>query len=117
MTSPSELPPDATAEPGGESETRRSADSSERAYHTIRKLLVEFRLKPEERINEVQLSRSLGLSRTPVREALNRLASEGFVTLTTPPVAAPTHGTHVVMPASEDSAEPEGRRCPAVDRI
>ncbi|MEZ5798549.1 MAG: GntR family transcriptional regulator [Paracoccaceae bacterium] len=65
-----------------EADTRRSADSSERAYHTIRKLLIEFHLKPEERINEVQLSRSLGLSRTPVREALNRLASEGFVTLT-----------------------------------
>ncbi|MFT4150675.1 MAG: GntR family transcriptional regulator [Paracoccaceae bacterium] len=69
-------------DPPPEADSRRSADSSERAYHAIRKLLVEFRLKPEERINEVQLSRSLGLSRTPVREALNRLASEGFVTLT-----------------------------------
>lgn len=74
MSSPPESLPEA--------DTRRSADSSERAYHTIRKLLVEFKLKPEERINEVQLSRSIGLSRTPVREALNRLASEGFVTLT-----------------------------------
>lgn len=63
-------------------ETRRTADSNERAYLTIRQLLVEFRLKPEERINEVQLARSLGLSRTPIREALNRLASEGFVSLT-----------------------------------
>lgn len=65
-----------------EAETRRAADSSERAYNTIRKLLVEFKLKPGERINEVQLSRSLGVSRTPIREALNRLASEGFVSLT-----------------------------------
>jgi DNA-binding GntR family transcriptional regulator len=65
-----------------EQESRRSADSSERAYNTIRKLLVEFKLKPDERLNEVQLSRSLGVSRTPIREALNRLASEGFVTLT-----------------------------------
>ncbi|WP_377288275.1 GntR family transcriptional regulator [Rhizobium sp. SG2393] len=64
-----------------ETETRRSADSSERAYHAIRKQLVEFKLKPDERINEVQLSRSLGVSRTPIREALNRLASEGFVSL------------------------------------
>ncbi len=63
-------------------DTRRSADSSERAYTAIRKLLVEFKLKPEERINEVQLAKSLGVSRTPIREALNRLASEGFVTLT-----------------------------------
>ncbi|RAI01667.1 GntR family transcriptional regulator [Acuticoccus sediminis] len=68
---------------------KRSADSSERAYETIRKLLVEFRLRPEERINEVQLSRTLGLSRTPIREALNRLASEGFVEL------SPNRGFHV----------------------
>lgn len=61
---------------------RRTADSSERAYHSIRQMLVDFRLKPEERINEVRLSRALNLSRTPVREALNRLASEGFVSLT-----------------------------------
>lgn len=65
-----------------EVEARRTADSSERAYNTIRKLLVEFTLKPGERINEVQLSRRLGVSRTPIREALNRLASEGFVSLT-----------------------------------
>ncbi|WP_292570256.1 GntR family transcriptional regulator [Mesorhizobium sp.] len=68
--------------PAGEADTRRTADSSERAYNTIRKLLVEFTLKPGERINEVQLSRGLGVSRTPIREALNRLASEGFVSLT-----------------------------------
>lgn len=67
---------------GADQETRRSADSSERAYNSIRKQLVEFKLKPDERINEVQLARSLGVSRTPVREALNRLASEGFVSLT-----------------------------------
>ena len=60
---------------------KRSADSSERAYNTIRQLLIDFRLRPQERLNEVQLSRTLGLSRTPIREALNRLASEGFVEL------------------------------------
>ena len=74
------IAPDQAAD--AEPESRRLADSSERAYNTIRKLLVEFRLKPEQRINEVQLSRSLGVSRTPIREALNRLASEGFVSLT-----------------------------------
>lgn len=58
----------------------RSADSAERAYRTIRRELVEFRIRPKERINEVHIARDLQLSRTPVREALNRLASEGFVT-------------------------------------
>lgn len=59
--------------------TPRRADSAERAYNVIRKLVIDFRLKPDERINEVQLARQLDLSRTPVREALNRLASEGFL--------------------------------------
>lgn len=57
----------------------RSADSADRAYRAIRKMIVDFRLLPQQRINEVQLARELELSRTPVREALNRLASEGFL--------------------------------------
>jgi len=61
------------------SRTPRRADSAERAYHVIRKMAVDFRLRPDERINEVQLARQLEVSRTPVREALNRLASEGFL--------------------------------------
>lgn len=60
---------------------RRSADSAEKAYEAIRAMLVDFTLRPDERLNELRLSKQLGLSRTPVREALNRLASEGFVTL------------------------------------
>ncbi|RWX81292.1 GntR family transcriptional regulator [Neorhizobium lilium] len=82
MTETSEPTPTDILPSGAEIETRRSADGSERAYNTIRKLLVEFKLKPEERINEVHLAKTLGVSRTPIREALNRLASEGFVSLT-----------------------------------
>jgi DNA-binding GntR family transcriptional regulator len=61
---------------------RRPADSVLRAYAAIRAQVVDFRLRPGERVNEFQLARQLGLSRTPVREALNRLASEGFLVLT-----------------------------------
>jgi DNA-binding GntR family transcriptional regulator len=61
---------------------RRPADSVLRAYAAIRAQVVDFRLRPGERVNEFQLARHLGLSRTPVREALNRLASEGFLELT-----------------------------------
>lgn len=68
-----------TPQLSSDGDLRRAADSSEKAYQAIRQLLVEFKLKPEERLNEVQLSRRLGVSRTPIREALNRLASEGFV--------------------------------------
>lgn len=58
---------------------RRTADSADRAYQAIHRMIVDFRLLPQQRINEVQLARELKLSRTPVREALNRLASEGFL--------------------------------------
>lgn len=47
----------------------------------IRDMIVEGRLDPGSRINEVQLGRSLGVSRTPLREALKTLASEGLVDL------------------------------------
>lgn len=57
----------------------RPADSADRAYAAIRRLVVDFRFRPDERINEVQLAAQIGLSRTPIREALNRLASEGFL--------------------------------------
>lgn len=61
---------------------RRAADSAERAYVAIRQWIIEFKLKPEERVNELKLAEALSLSRTPVREALNRLASEGFLVFT-----------------------------------
>lgn len=44
---------------------------------TVRHMIVDGRLPPAERISEVQLSRQLGVSRTPLREALARLSHEG----------------------------------------
>lgn len=51
----------------------------EKLYSTIRQMAVDFRLRPGERINEVSLARRLEASRTPLREALNRLVAEGFI--------------------------------------
>ena len=39
-----------------------------------------FHFLPGERLNEAILAKELGVSRTPLREALNRLSSEGFLT-------------------------------------
>ena len=47
----------------------------------LRDLIVEGRLKPGLRIAELDVAKSLGVSRTPVREALKVLASEGLVEL------------------------------------
>lgn len=39
-----------------------------------------FHFLPGERLNEALLAKDLGVSRTPLREALNRLSAEGFLT-------------------------------------
>jgi len=47
----------------------------------LRRLITDGELADEERINEVHLSRDLGVSRTPLREALTGLAAEGYVVI------------------------------------
>ncbi len=56
--------------------------SADRVYEQVKAMAVAYRLRPSERINEVELARQLGVSRTPLREALNRLAAEGFLVAT-----------------------------------
>ena len=53
----------------------------QRAYETIRGKILNLELKPGMEIEESRLVKLLGVSRTPVREALIRLGSEGLVTL------------------------------------
>ena len=45
----------------------------------LRDLIVENRLRPGERVPELEIAASLGVSRTPIREALKVLAAEGLV--------------------------------------
>lgn len=52
---------------------------ADQVYHALRDLLRTGRIGPSERLQEVALATQLGVSRTPVREALARLASEGLV--------------------------------------
>jgi len=51
----------------------------ERISTSIRDLIIEGKLKPGERLTEPEISASLGISRTPLREAFLQLESEGFV--------------------------------------
>ncbi|MEU8487914.1 MULTISPECIES: GntR family transcriptional regulator [unclassified Streptomyces] len=53
---------------------------AERAYRAIRDQLVMLDIRPGAPINEDQLAHSLGVGRTPVREALKRLQYERLVT-------------------------------------
>lgn len=52
---------------------------AERLYERLKAMAVAYEFKPGERLNEGELSRSLGASRTPLREALNRLNTEGLL--------------------------------------
>jgi DNA-binding GntR family transcriptional regulator len=51
------------------------------AYQRIEELIVTLRLAPGEAVSEYQLSEQLGIGRTPVREALQRLAREKLVVI------------------------------------
>jgi DNA-binding GntR family transcriptional regulator len=62
---------------------------SEKAYHLIKEKIVTLELKPLSIIDEQALRKDLGLGRTPIREALHRLAAEGLV------IIAPRRGMFV----------------------
>ena len=56
---------------------------------TLRTAIIDGILKPGERLMEIKVSEELGVSRTPVREAIRKLELEGFV------VMIPRRGTYV----------------------
>lgn len=51
----------------------------ERAYQHIQQLIGNGRLQAGSGISELQLAQELGSSRTPIREAMNKLAAEGLL--------------------------------------
>ena len=53
----------------------------ERAYDDIKKRLLSDAYPPGTFLSERQLALSLGMSKTPVKAALERLESEGFITV------------------------------------
>jgi DNA-binding GntR family transcriptional regulator len=73
---------------GDDGETRCSVvergDRVTLAYHKLRELIVLGRLAPGSRIIETVVASRLGVSRTPVRAALQRLQQEGYVVVTSP---------------------------------
>ena len=47
-------------------------------FNTLRKAILTGQLKPGERLMEVHLANRLGVSRTPIREAIRKLEVENF---------------------------------------
>lgn len=71
-------------------------------YHAIGQAIVDGRLAPGEHLRDHEVARSLGVSRTPVREALQRLERTGLVEV------APHRYTRVSTPdqkVKDDTAE------------
>lgn len=58
---------------------KRSGNMVADVHERLRAMIIEFELRPGERLNEMHLSDRLGVGRTPIREAINRLLVEGLV--------------------------------------
>lgn len=67
-------PPSRPSPPGAPRQSR-----SDDVYAQLKTDIASFRLVPGDRFTESELSERLGVSRTPVRQALVRLQQEGFV--------------------------------------
>ncbi len=71
----------------------------EQVYAKLKGMVLSGELRPGERLTEEHLAHKLGVSRTPVREALHKLASEGLIQ------ALPTRGFRVSGESQEEMEE------------
>ena len=65
-------------------------------FHTLREAILKGELKPGERLMELQLAAKLGVSRTPIREAIRMLEQEGLA------VTIPRKGAEVAKMTEKD---------------
>ena len=68
-------------------------------YNTLRQAILTGELQPGERLMEIALANRLGVSRTPVREAIRKLELDGLV------VMMPRRGAHVAQITEKDLNE------------
>jgi DNA-binding GntR family transcriptional regulator len=78
---------------------RVAAPLREQVVVLIRQAILDFRLKPGQRLVERELIEQLGVSRTTVREVLRQLTTEGLVTV------IPQKGAIVTAPSAEEAAD------------
>jgi GntR family transcriptional regulator, rspAB operon transcriptional repressor len=102
----------------------RSLPLRDQIYTQIRNMIIGGKLKPGDAINEVAIAEALGVSRTPVREAVKRISDEGLVkvlaqngTFVAPISRADLEGAYFIRRALEmesarraaEKLTPEGR--------
>jgi DNA-binding GntR family transcriptional regulator len=61
-----------------------------KAYDNLKSAIIQGRLTPGTWLHEEKITKALGISRTPLREALNRLSSDGLIEV------IPRKGAHIV---------------------
>jgi DNA-binding GntR family transcriptional regulator len=66
------------------------------AYERIRSMVIEGEIPPGARLGQVELAEQLGISRTPIREALRRLTGEGLAEF------VPNRGFRAASPGLDD---------------
>lgn len=69
----------ASRRPAASATAREHRSRADDVYQELKRDIAEFKLVPGDRFTENELSERLGVSRTPVRQALFRLQQEGFV--------------------------------------
>lgn len=81
---------------------------TDRVYDAVLSMILTLEIKPGEKMSEVQLSKELGVSRTPVREAFQRLENLGLLdivpqrgTIVSPMRAAEFHKSQFMREAFE----------------
>lgn len=74
-------------------------------FNTLRRAILMGELEPGERLMELQLTERLGVSRTPIREAIRKLELEGLV------VMAPRRGAAVAKITEKDLQDVLEVRC------
>ena len=77
----------------------RGSDAAERASAALLEMISSGAIAPGARLRETALADELGMSRTPVREALRRLAAEGLVEI------SPNKGARLMSFTEEDLLE------------
>ena len=98
-TVPAERPVERAAErPSGPPAAGKATTATDRVYDGIYRAIVEHRLAPGARLREEELAESFAVSRTVVRQALQRLAQDQIIEL------RHNRGAQVPQPGLEDAA-------------
>lgn len=80
-------------------ESAETGEMKENVYLLLKKMIMNREFTPNERIDAYEIANKLGISRTPVRDALNKLDNEGFI------VTMPRKGTFITGIFKKDLVE------------